>query len=120
MSNFIDDLEKMTDLLEALIDNKLQNTDEYTERFLQSYSYLTKDELKETINLINGETLADLFRQAENYYIDELNGRETGLAISSETAKTMISNYVFLSSKFDLLPIEEVENFKECCEAMAC
>ena len=111
---FIDDLEKMVDLLEAsMAEDNMQAYDD----FLHSYSYLTENELDDTIKAITGEALADLYRQAENAYIEELNGRPTGLAITSETAKSVICRYVFDSG---LMSKAEQREFEECCESMAC
>ena len=108
MTIFIDDIEKMSNLLQAIIENNVNN-------FLNSYPDLTKEEVDNTIKEINAESLAELLRQAENYYIDELNGRETGLSITSEQAKTSITDYVY--SK---LSKEEQKEFEDDCYNMAC
>ena len=75
MTTFINDIEKMSDLLQAITEDNISG-------FLSSYSYLTKEEVDNTIKEINAESLAELFRQAENYYIEELNNRDTGLSIT--------------------------------------
>lgn len=111
---FITDLEKMVDLLQASMED--DSTTAYDD-FLMSYSYLTRNELDETLKVINTETLADLYRQAENAYIEEINGRPTGLAITSETAKSVIGNYVYNSGKLD---IPEQKEFEEICNSMGC
>ena len=108
MKTFIDDIEKMSNLLQAIIENNVSD-------FFNSYSDLTKEEVDNTIKEINAESLAELLRQAENYYIDELNGRETGLSITSEQAKTSIIDYVY--SK---LSKEEQKEFENDCYNMAC
>lgn len=116
---FIDDLEKMVDLLEVV---KLENEKAYN-KFLLQYSYLTSDEVYKTIQAINGSTLADLYRQAENYYIDELNNRETGLSITAVQAKEVIADFVYngLSVLYSGKQLEEqIKDFVECCESMAC
>lgn len=108
MTTFIDDIEKMSNLLQAIIENNISG-------FLNSYSYLTIEDVNETIKEINAESLADLYRQAENYYIDELNGRETGLSITSEQAKTSVIGFVY--SK---LSKEGQKDFEDDCYNMAC
>ena len=113
-NTFITDLEKMVDLLEASMS---EDSAKAYDEFLMSYNYLTENELDDTVQAISGETLADLFRQAENYYIEEMNGRPTGLAITSEMAKDTISRYVYQSG---LVSKGEQREFDECCEAMGC
>ena len=114
VGTFETDLEKMVDLLEAIMSE--DNAKAYDE-FLRSYSYITENELDDTVGLIDAEVLADLYRQAENYYIEELNGRPTGLAITSEQAKSTIVKYVYDSG---LVPKADQKEFEELCEAMAC
>ena len=113
-NTFITDLEKMVDLLEA---SMAEDTMEAYDNFLNSYSYLTENELTDTIEEISGEALADLYRQAENAHIEEMNGRPTGLAITSDIAKDVISRYVYKSG---LLSKGDIREFEECCVAMAC
>ena len=108
MTTFINDIEKMSDLLQAIAEDNISG-------FLNSYSYLTKGEVDNTIKEINAESLAELFRQAENYYIEELNNRDTGLSITSEQAKTSVTNYVY--SK---LSKEEQKDFEDYCYNIAC
>ena len=108
MTTFINDIEKMSDLLQAITEDNISG-------FLKSYFYLTKEEVDNTIKEINAESLAELFRQAENYYIEELNDRETGLSITSEQAKTSVTNYVY--SK---LSKEEQKDFEDYCYNIAC
>ena len=108
MTTFIDDIEKMSNLLQAITENNVSD-------FLNSYSDLTKEDVNNTIKEINAESLAELLRQAENYYIDELNGRETGLSITSEQAKTSIIDFVY--SK---LSKKEQKDFEDDCYNMAC
>lgn len=114
VGTFETDLEKMVDLLEAVMSE--DNASAYDE-FLRSYSYLTENELDDTVGLIDAEVLANLYRQAENYYIEELNGRPTGLAITSEQAKSTIVKYVYDSG---LVSKAEQKEFEELCQAMAC
>ena len=64
--SFIDDLEKMVDLLEA---DMAEDSEQAYEDFLRSYSYLTENEVTDTLENINGTNLAYLYRQAENAYI---------------------------------------------------
>lgn len=111
---FETDLEKMVDLLEAVMSE--DNASAYDE-FLRSYSYLTENELDDTVGLIDANVLADLYRQAENYYIEELNGRPTGLAITSDVAKSTIVKYVYDSG---LVSKAEQKEFEEICQSMAC
>ena len=114
VGTFETDLEKMVDLLEAVMSE--DNASAYDE-FLRSYSYLTENELDDTVGLIDAEVLADLYRQAENYYIEELNGRPTGLAITSEQAKSTIVKYVYDSG---LVSKAEQKEFEEICQSMGC
>jgi hypothetical protein len=114
VGTFETDLEKMVDLLEAIMSE--DNASAYDE-FLRSYSYLTENELDDTVGLIDAEVLADLYRQAENYYIEELNGRPTGLAITSDIAKSTIVKYVYDSG---LVSKAEQKEFEELCQSMAC
>lgn len=114
VGTFETDLEKMVDLLEAIMSE--DNASAYDE-FLRTYSYITENELDDTVELIDANVLADLYRQAENYYIEELNGRPTGLAITSEQAKSTIIKYVYDSG---LVSKTEQKEFEELCEAMAC
>ena len=108
MTTFINDIEKMSDLLQAITENNISG-------FLNSYSYLTKEEVGSTIKEINAESLAELLRQAENYYIEELNNRETGLSITSEQAKASITGYVY-----SMLSKEEQKDFEDYCYNVAC
>lgn len=57
--------------------------------------------------------LADLMRRAENVYIENLNGRETGFAVTGEQLKEVVNNcaYYFLTSA-------EYEEFIEICNSM--
>ena len=114
VGTFETDLEKMVDLLEAVMSE--DNASAYDE-FLKSYSYLTENELDDTVGLIDAGVLADLYRQAENYYIEEMNGRPTGLAITSDVAKNTIVKYVYDSG---LMSKAEQKEFEELCMAMAC
>lgn len=111
---FIDDLEKMCDLLEA---SMAEDTQQAYDDFLNSYSYLTQNELDDTIKEINGTSLAYLLRQAENTNIEEMNDRPTGLAITSEQAKTTITNYVYNSG---LCSKADIKDFEEVTSSMAC
>lgn len=114
VETFEDDLEKMVDLLEAIMSE--DNASAYDE-FLRTYSYITENELNDTVELIDVNVLANLYRLAENYYIEELNDRPTGLAITSDTAKSTIVKYVYDSG---LVSKAEQKEFEELCEAMAC
>ena len=108
MTTFIDDIEKMSNLLQAITENNVSG-------FLNSYSNLTIEDVNNTIKEINAESLAELLRQAENYYIEELNGRETGLSITSEQAKTSIIDFVY-----SRLSKEAQKDFEDDCYNMAC
>ena len=113
-NTFIDDLEKMVDLLQASMSE--DNMTAYDE-FLSKHDDVTENELDDTIKEVNTGTLADLYRQAENAYIEELNDRPTGLPFSSETAKAVIGNYVYNSGMLDIL---EQKEFEEICNSMGC
>ena len=113
-NTFIDDLEKMVDLLQASMSD--DNMTAYDE-FLSKHDDVTENELDDTIKEVNTGTLADLYRQAENAYIEELNDRPTGLPFSSETAKAVIGNYVYNSG---LLDIPQQKEFEEICNSMGC
>lgn len=107
---FIDDLEKMTDLLSLVVQH---GWEQGFERFFEAYSYLTPNEIDDTAALISPESLADLLRQAENVYIEELNGRETGLAITSEQAKSAIIDFIY-----KYMPEHDQRIFEHAVESM--
>ena len=109
---FIDDIEKMTDFLSFMEKDGISDG---IESFKNSYPYITGEEIDETAILINPETLAYLYRQAENYYIDELNGRKTGLAVTSEQAKDAIASFV---KKF--FEDEDIMQFEHLLQNMGC
>ena len=111
---FETDLEKMADLLEASMS---EDSMEAYDNFLRIHDDVTENELDDTIKLINAERLAYLMRYTENAYIEELNGRPTGLKYTAEQIKTTISNYVYNT---DFLTQSEREDFEEWCEGMAC
>ena len=114
VETFETDLEKMADLLEAIMSE--DNMEAY-DNFLKVHNDVTENELDCTIKLINPERLAYLMRYTENAYIEELNGRPTGLKYTAEQIKTTISNYVYNT---DFLTQHEREDFEEWCESMAC
>ena len=114
VETFEDDLEKVVDLLKAIMSE--DNAKAYDE-FLRSYPYITENELDDTVGLLDVSILANLYREAENYYLDELNGRETGLAIPAEEAKSTIVRYVYDSG---LVSKADQKEFEELCQAMAC
>ena len=102
----LQDVEKTTDFLELT-----------KEEFLQSYSYLDEADYNynEALYKIHKATiLADLMRKAENILLEETNGRPTGLAVTSENIKTAIS------SQYQTLNKQELQDFEDLCEAMAC
>lgn len=108
---FIDDIEKMTDLLAFILAGG-----EWANKFLESYSYLTLDEVQSTFYAIDGITLAELYRQAENLHIEEMNGRPTGVSVDSETVKSVITDYL----NSGLLPDVERKEFEKAIESMGC
>lgn len=108
---FIDDVEKMTDLLTFMVEGG-----KWAEDFLRLYNYLSENELEDTVRAIDGVSLANLWRQAENIYIDELNGRGDPLSVTSEQIKSAITS--FLNS--GKLPEHEKECFYSACESMGC
>ena len=60
---FINDLEKMVDLLQASMEE--DNATAY-DNFLKQYDYITENELDDTIKQVNTSTLADLYRQCRD------------------------------------------------------
>lgn len=98
------------------------------EDFLQSYTYIHEVDYEQTLNMfkVNDhkteeeneeviDNLACLLRGAENMYIEELNGRDTGLTITGSQFKEVLYDYVTrtLNSKQQKL-------FEELCYDMAC
>lgn len=107
---FITDIEVMTDLLTLMVDNPKG----FAEEFAKRHPNYSENEIEDTVKEISGQSLADLYRIAENMHIEEMNGRETGLKINSETAKDAI--VLALS----LLPDCESRAFEDACESMGC
>lgn len=104
---FIDDIEKMSDFIVM-----------GREYFLESYNYLSDKEYEETRQEFHKnrvDILSDMYRQAENIYIEELNNRPTGLNINSETIKT---NIVYHVEQYCTIP--EQTEFYELIESMGC
>jgi hypothetical protein len=93
--DFLDDLDKVYDLLTIS-----------KEEFLQSYSYMTEKEydwtlagIKPITDEVEGnedqiDTLANLCRRAENLYIEELNGRPTSWNVLGSQLKEAIYDFV--------------------------
>ena len=115
VESFIDDLDKMYDLLTIS-----------KEEFLQSYSYLTEAEYDETLKAIlptndllpdNEEqidNLANLCRRAENLYIEEINDRKTEWNVLGSQLKEAIYDFVrtnYTGAQQDL--------FNEYCSELA-
>ncbi len=115
IETFETDIEKISDLLQLISDNNF-DTEKGCQEFLASYSYLTYEEVKGTLIKVDTELLAYLMRRAENMNIEEMNGRSTGLAITSEQVKTTVTNYVYNSNFFSKKDIEE---FEDICNGMA-
>lgn len=94
-ANFLDDLDKMYDLLTIT-----------KEEFLQSYSYINEESYDLTLadvkpvddTIENNETqinnLANLCRRAENLYIEELNDRPTSWNVLGSQLKEAIYDFV--------------------------
>ena len=94
-TDFLDDLDKVYDLL---IISK--------EEFLNSYSYLTEKEYDLTLDKIKPRTrsaeddediinnMSNLCRRAENLYIEEINGRDTEWNVLGSQLKDAIYTYV--------------------------
>lgn len=94
-ANFLDDLDKMYDLLTIT-----------KEEFLQSYSYINEESYDLTLTDVkpvddtveNNETqidnLANLCRRAENLYIEELNDRPTSWNVLGSQLKEAIYDFV--------------------------
>ena len=107
------DTEILTDLEKAgdfLILNKKD--------FLKSYSYVTEQEYDEALKELKEDitsNLAELMRRAENVHIENLNGRDTGLAVTGEQLKEAINDYAC-----QYLTEEELEEYEDICNSMAC
>lgn len=107
LTDFINDVEKMIDFLNST-----------KKEFLQQYSYLSEEEYdmtKEKFDKYRVVILADLYRKAENTYIEEMNGRDTGLNITSDEMKTIIVAYVN-----NRISLEECREFCDLCKIMGC
>lgn len=107
---FITDIEVMTDLLTLMVDNPKG----FAEEFAKCHPNYSENEIEDTVHEINGMSLAYLYRTSENMHIEEMNGRDTGLVIDSQTAKDAI--VLALS----LLPDCESRAFEDACESMGC
>ena len=112
--NFLDDLDKMYDLLTIS-----------KEEFLQSYSYVNEESYNLTLadiipvdETIENETqlgnLANLCRRAENLYIEEINDRPTNWNVLGSQLKEAI--YDFVRNNFTK---EQQEVFNEYCNDLA-
>ena len=113
--NFLDDLDKMYDLLTIS-----------KEEFLQSYSYINEESynlaladiipIDETIesNETQLDNLANLCRRAENLYIEEINDRPTDWNVLGSQLKEAI--YDFVRNNFTK---EQQEVFNEYCNDLA-
>ena len=102
----LQDVEKAVDFLELSKDE-----------FLQSYSYLSEADYNYNNALFKvkkADILANLMRKAENVLLEEVNDRPTGLAVTGEDIKTAISN------KLDTLTKQELQDFEDLCDSMAC
>ena len=97
MTTFEDDMDKVTDLMQAIIqENSNTLSDEPTaiNNFRVSYNLFTEGEVENTLKKIkSAEVLAYLYRQAENIYIEDINGRYTPWFIKGEQAKDVISEF---------------------------
>ena len=88
------------------------------EEFLKSYSYLTEQEYEEAFKELKEDVasnLAELMREAENVHIENLNGRDTGLAVTGAQLKEAINDYACQH-----LTEEELEEYEDICNSMAC
>ena len=114
-TSFLSDIDKMYDLLTIT-----------KEEFLDSYSYMTEIEYDLTIEQIMPvskelqanedqiSTMADLCREAENLYIEELNGRPTAWNVLGSQLKEAIYDFVkrnYTEAQQDL--------FNDYCTALA-
>lgn len=119
--DFMDDIDKVVDLLTLPIDD-----------FKKSYSYLTEDEIILTMDKLfvaqeveteedkkaNDEVienLAYLMRVAENMLIEENDGESTGWNVTSEQLKSAVSGHVQAT-----LNQEQQQDFEDICYSMAC
>lgn len=115
-TTFEDDMDKVTDLMQFIIQansdipHSLANTEVGVANFKQSYIYLTEGEVESTLKKIkSAEVLAYLYRQAENLYIDEINGRYTSWLIKGSQAKDIINSF----AEFILTPNQYKEFIDE-------
>lgn len=114
ITSFLSDIDKMYDML---IITKGE--------FLDSYSYTTEAEYDLTFSLIMPvseelqanedqiSTMADLCREAENLYIEELNGRPTAWSVKGSQLKEAI--YDFVRNNYT---VAQQELFNDYCESM--
>ena len=113
MAVFTNDLDKMSDLLEAIMSD---DSMEAYDNFLRIYPDVTENDLDNTVKAINGEVLGYMARYIENANIEEMNDRPTGLKYTAEQMKTTLSNYVYNT---DFLTKADIEDFEGICEDLA-
>lgn len=111
---FLDDIDKVYDLLTIT-----------KEEFLNSYSYIDEQSYDLTLTKIlpindsskeNEEqisNLADLTREAENLYLDEVNDRSTGWNVTGSELKEAIFNFVKMN-----LSKEQIDVYNDYCDSM--
>ena len=90
--------------------SKLNATDQYDERGIlkPEYALTSAEFFADTI-----DSLAELSRQAENMYLEELNGRDTGWHVTSDELKTSIMWFVQ-----NYLDMDEQEEYEDLCNSM--
>lgn len=115
---FEDDMDKVTDMLQMIVDN--QDITKGLKKFKDFYSYLSMAEIRATFNVIKLnpiDMLADLFRQAENIHIENLNERPTGWNVTGSQAKETINAFAEFNFGKDSSMYQE---FVDVLDSMGC
>ena len=105
------DLDLYTDILDLFMKD---NSEQAKKDYLKEHTDVSLELLLHVANNITPSNLAYFMREAENEYIEELNERPKKYKVQSETAKSIICNYVY--NKCDK---EAQEEFEDICDSLA-
>ena len=108
-TTFEDDMDKVTELMQAIIrvDDIENGINSFT---CINFRLVSIKEVENTVKRLRDvEVLANLYRQAENLYIDEINGRYTSWLIKGSQAKDIINSF----AEFILTPNQYKEFIDE-------
>lgn len=105
------DLDLYTDVLNIRMqDNYAQAMEDY----LKEHTEVSEEQIRYAMDNISPTNLAYFMREAENEYIEELNERPKKYKVQSETAKSIICDFVY--NKCDRYAQEE---FEDICDSLA-